>query len=138
MSLTELNSKVKIVDGLFVGPEYRTQVWIEEAAGKALENFMRERVGLQLAKKVKEYAKAGFSTFASTGGPIRYEWDGVHRIGIRASLFRLIGFYNGQDEFVIMDAYLKRGQELSSSERRRIDTVARIMASKSWKKRAKK
>lgn len=131
MCLKPFNLKVKIVEELFVGPVYQTQVWIDaESLGQLLED---EAAG-KLATKLEHYAKAGFGRYTSKEGPIKSEGRGVFRIGLHSSLFRLLGFYNGQAEFIIVDAFLKKKQKLSGPERAKVATVAAIREQELWVK----
>jgi len=137
--LTDNNSKVKIhvVDPLFVGCEFLTNVWISSKAAKELRKFVTKGPGKAFLGKLDHYARAGFGRFEFQGGPIRHEWSGVWRVAHSASLFRLIGFYGGADrgEFIVVDAFKKKGQKLTSAQRDRIDIVADIMRRKNWRKR---
>lgn len=105
-------------------------MWI---SGNALEELTS--VDVKLAHKLREYAKAGFENYTTRSGPIRHEWDGVYRIGLHSSLFRLYGFFERPNSFVIIDSSKKRGQKLSAGERARIDNVAKVKQRASWKKR---
>jgi len=126
------------VRALFVGDDYRTEVWISDSAAKAIKNYAgtKENPRGALLKKIKRYSLNGFRAWERRDGPITHEWDGVFRIGHRSSLFRVIGFYGGskRSEFIIADAYLKRGQQLSAPDRDRIDAFARIRKEKLWRK----
>ncbi len=135
--LTAINSKVKIhrVEPLFVGDDYRTDVWISEHASEVLNKFLgkTKAKGKEFIAKVEHYAKSGFENFEHSCGPIRHEWNRVFRIGQRSSLFRLIGFYvSGKSEFMCMDGFTKRGKKLSGPQRERIAQVAKIKSQKSW------
>ena len=88
---------------------------------------------MRFLKKVERYARAGFEHYTSSSGPIRHEWDGVFRVG-DGGLFRLIGFFAGA-EFIVIDGFLKKGQQLGNRERARIDRVADLKRSKAWRKR---
>ncbi len=128
-----------VVDPLFVGAEFRTCVWISERASNLLTKYVRKRSGLPFLRKLKYYAERGFESLEHGDGPIRYEANGVYRIGHSSSLFRLIGFYGDvkKEEFVIIDAFTKGGQKLSAPQRRRIAEVARIrQRTLRWRKRS--
>jgi len=58
------------------------------------------------------------------------------RLGYR-SLHRVLGFYENDDKgiFIAIDAFLKKGQKLSSTERGYIDEVARVKRENRWVKR---
>ncbi len=125
-----------VVDGLFVGNEYRTDVWIAEKAAKVLNKFRERGAGLKFVKKLRYYARAGFQEFEGDKAPIRFEWDGVWRVARPSSLFRLIGFYeDDKAAFIAIDAFTKSGTRLSAAERRRINAVARVKRDGLWKKR---
>ncbi len=129
-----MNVKIHIVDELFVGGAYKTDVWISKAAAEHLDEFAGERDGIRFVKKLEEYAKAGFANFE--GASILHEWSGVYRVAHRASLFRLVGFYERRPEsFIAIDAFVKHGQQLSKSDRLRIDRVADVCRLHSWKRR---
>ncbi len=138
--MTEVNLKVKIhiVDTLFVGDGYRTDVWISEGAKRELSKLVRgkkKRLGQAFLKKLEHYAKAGFAVFEGAKRPIKYEWDEVYRVADSA-LFRLIGFYvEGKASFVVIDAFTKRGQQLSKGQMNRITEVGRVKRLRSWKRR---
>ncbi len=139
--MTGLHLEVKmnphIVDELFVGAEYRTSVWIADKALKKLKKFVQRGEGAKFLKKLKHYATAGFPGFEGREMPIRHEWDAVYRVAHSALLFRLIGFYEGDDRtrFIAIDAFEKSGQALTASERNRIDEVARVKRDQLWKRR---
>ncbi len=135
--MTGLNLNVKIVDGLLVGSEYETNVWIDGDSLNELKDFaQRTNEGKQFFKKLKYYATAGFREFeGKTQRPIKHEGDGVYRIG--KGLFRLVGFYESDNRarFIILDAFRKRKQKLSDSERGRIKVVKRRMAEGLWRRK---
>lgn len=123
---------------LLVGdPEsFATTLWASERTIKELLWYQKKKEKHRGAffQKLERYARDGFSRWEGPERPIRHEWDGVFRIG-DSSLFRVIGFYAaGKSEFIACDAYLKSGQKLSAVERGRIDTVAGIRGSGSWRK----
>ena len=133
--------KIEYVDELFVGAEFSTEVWISDKAWSKLTDFEKsnKKLGGQYVTKLAYYATAGFRSFEFEGGPIRYEWDGVLRIALKKSLFRVVGFYaiDKKTEFIAMDAFMKRKHKLSGPERERINEVARIRDLGAWKKRHK-
>lgn len=135
--LTVINLKVKIhrVEPLFVGDDYRTDVWIAEQASEVLNTFLGKAKarGKEFIAKVEHYAKNGFENFEHSRGPIRHEGNQVFRIGQTSSLFRLVGFYVGRKlEFICIDGFTKRGRKLSGPQRERLAQVARIKRQKSW------
>lgn len=85
--------------------------------------------------RVKRHAVSGFSS-AERIGVVVHEGHNVYRVGFVGSLFRLIGFYedNSKHDFIVMDAFLKKKQNLNAAERDRIAKVARIKANTSWEK----
>ncbi len=123
-----------IVDGLYVGPEYATAVWLSRKADKALDRLHRHGRDIDLLQdKIEHYAKAGFIKFE--GGPVlKHEWDGVYRLGRPDSLLRMIGFYahDNKGQFLIMDAFLKLKGGLGSHERERINEIARVKRYGDW------
>lgn len=127
-----------VVRALFVGDDYQTQVWISDSAAGAI----KERAGTKenpigaLLMKLQHYARSGFRYFEGKGKPIRYEGDGVFRVGLRSDLFRLIGFYTGsrKSEFITVDTYRKRGQKRSATYTARVKKVARIKRDGLWRK----
>ncbi len=129
---------MQVVDGLFVGNEYRTEVWIAEKAAKALNKFRRRGDGREFLQKLAHYSKAGFQEFEGDKNPIRSEGHGVWRVRHSpSSLFRLIGFYEDGDKaaFIAIDAFTKSGTRLSAAERGRIKSVAQVRRDRLWKKR---
>ena len=140
--LTRLNAKVKmhVVDSLFEGSKYATEVWISDKAAKAFKKFKKRDPSMasRFLQSLEHYAEAGFANFeGKKGTPVRHEGDAVYRVAYSASLFRLIGFYEEADKtvFIAMDAFLKGGQELSSSERNRLKNVASIRDKQEWRRR---
>lgn len=127
--LTQVNLKVKIyhVDRLFVGTEFKTQVWATHEVMQALNDFRRvNKDGILFNKKLHYMATKGFRSFL--GGAIRPEGDGVFRIGHDRTLFRVIGFFDdtapNTESFFMVDSFLKPGQKLSLSQRAKIDQAA--------------
>ena len=125
------------VRALFTGNDYQTEVWISDAAARAIRKYAgtKENPKGALLKKIQRYARNGFQFYERDDGPIRHEWDGGFRIG-GSSLFRVIGFHGGRgkSEFISVYAYLKRRRQLSAPDRDRIDTAARIKKRKLWRK----
>lgn len=140
--LTKDNLKVKmhVVDDLFTGSAFATQVWISASGAKALGKLQKkDRITTQrFLAKIKRYAENGFADHEGPKLPIRDEGNGVFRIANeRDSLFRLIGFYENDDRsrFVIIDAFLKRGTKLSSDHKARIKEVGRVKRDNNWRRR---
>ncbi len=124
-----------VVDGLIVGNEYCTEVWIAQKAAKTLNIFQKRGDGRRFLKKLKYYAKEGFQEFEGYKNPIRSEGRGVWRVR-HSSLFRLIGFYgDGKTAFIAIDAFTKSGTSLSAAERKRINNVAQVKRDGLWKRR---
>ncbi len=122
---------------MFVGADFVTQVWYSDHCRDELMSFVRKDPiqGNGFLDKVQHCAKAGF--FRHHGGFIRREERGVERLGSRSSLFRVYGFYNG-NEFIAIDAVMKRGQKMSAADRNAVREVARIRDGKLWRKKAEK
>ncbi len=111
-----------------------TRVWISDAAAAAFLKYQkRENPKNYFAKKLERYATNGFRHYISEDGPIKNEGEGIFRIG-DGSLFRLIGFFENGSNFIVIDAFLKKGQRLNASEQRRIDEVIRVRLEKRWSK----
>lgn len=138
--MTKRNSKVNIVivDKLFVGSEFATDVWMAKAGVSGLQKLLETEDQRRFLKKLKSWAKAGFAKYEGKKGmPIRPEGSGreVFRIGTHSSLFRLLGFYADSDKlFIVIDAFKKRGQKLSSGDTARISAVARVHREGRWEK----
>ena len=122
------------VNALFVGDEFRTEVWVSDMAIRELEDSAPD----EFLQKLEYFAKAGFRNFeARKGNPIKHESGGVYRVGLHSSLFRLIGFYEDDRKtcFIAFDAFTKRKKKLSGPERDRIDEVADVRERGSWRKK---
>ena len=132
---------MEFVDSFFEGAKYATAVFISDKARKALIKLAKKnrQAAGHVLKRLEFYAGAGLRLYEGDKKPIRHEWDGVYRIGEPSSLFRLLGFYDAEDKtsFVIMDAYQKHGQSLSSGDRGRIDEVAKVRKNQLWRKRSR-
>jgi len=116
----------------------KTQIWISEAALKAVNKFRkRGDPSGQYWACVKRYAQAGFQNYIGDKCPIQHEWGGVFRIGPAFSLFRMIGFFHGNGlhgEFIVIDAFLKKKMKLNDSEKNRIDAVVAVKLQVGWQK----
>ena len=121
---------------LFVADRYRTRVWISDRAAEALGEYSsRTQPRGAFLRKLERYAENGFEHYCrGDGSPIKHEWEQVFRIG-DGGLFRLIGFFDGDRDFVIIDAFLKKKQKLGGAERDRIDEVRRIREAKRWRRK---
>jgi hypothetical protein len=120
-----------LVEELFPGKPYKTRLWLSQRAIDELADYRDNPPGRFLAK-VKHYAKNGFGAYANST-ILKREWRGVWRIA--DGRFRLIGFFENdftKGDFIALDAFLKRGQELSRAQRARIDKVADIKESGAW------
>ncbi len=123
---------------LRLGPSCRTRVWLSEKAQKEIKKFRKnsdpDRVFL---KRLKRYAQNGFWFYEGDKQPIQHEWDDVYRIRPTDSLFRIIGFYENEDRahYIAIDAFLKKGQQLTDGQRRRIDAVAAVKRDGDWKRK---
>lgn len=138
-SLTEIHLEVKmpVVDKMFVGSQYHTEVWATDRVFDEVEGFARVNdEGRQFRLKLEHFARAGFAVFEKKG-PIRHMDDGVYRVGLHSSLFRVYGFYDGvgKRSFIAIDALMKRTTRISSAEKRRINEVARVKRMDLWNKR---
>jgi len=129
-----------IVDALFVGSDFVTSVWMSRDADKTLKKFQKKhRTEIpKLLAKVEHWAEGGFVNFeGGEGYPIKHESDGpgVYRLGHK-TLFRLLGFYENDDKglFIIIDAFLKSGESLNSSDKDRIRAVANVKKYRQWQK----
>lgn len=113
-----------------------TQVWATSAVTKKLLQFHRKsNEGKRLMKKLADMAGSGFDLFTGSSLPIRPEGNGVYRIGIDDSLFRLIGFKDPvrPNRFVVTGAGMKRGQQLNAEDRAQITTAAKILRDRGWR-----
>ncbi len=127
------------VEELYVGSEYLTSVWISEHAAAELDRLSRSPDVEKLIDKIEYWAKSGFRKWegaVGSGRPIVHERDGVFRLGYR-SLHRVLGFYENDDKgsFIAIKAFLKKGQRLSSVERRYIEEVAKVKKQNLWARR---
>ena len=131
-----------VVEPLFAGDDFRTSVWISPSVKKGFaELAKRDRTTAgRFLKKLEYYARKGFgSSEGGKGAPIRHEWEGVYRVRLHESLFRIIGFYEGRDKrlFIAMECFKKRGDDLSPSDRDRINAVVNVKLCGDWRKRGK-
>jgi hypothetical protein len=114
-----------------------TRLWLSQRAAEGLAEFRKKGdPNGAFWKKVQRMARVGFRYYeGSRGMPIRPEGGGVYRIGIHGSLFRIVGFFKDESrsDFIGVDVFLKSGQDLSRSERDRIDAVAKVKQNGSWK-----
>ena len=118
----------------FVGIRCRTNLWFSVKVNKEVGY-----AGPQFLSKLERYCQYGFENYEGKGNwpPIKHEWEGVFRIGMKNSLFRVIGFYEdgtNRTEFIALDCYTKGGQNINAAERARIDEVARAKKKHDWRK----
>ena len=128
-----------LVARLFPRSDLRTEVWISDTVREAIGEYHKiERKPGSFLAKLQLCATAGFANYEGDKKcPIRYEWDGVYRIGLHADLFRVYGFYEEPNKrsFIAVDALIKKGQKLTRHEKDRINEVARVKETKDWFRR---
>ena len=119
-----------LVRELFPDEPCKTRIWLADRVAKAIGHDAK------LLKKLKRYAKNGFEYYEGKDFPLRYEGDGIYRIGHRDDLFRIIGFYAGgsKSAFIAVDAFTKPGQKLSKPQRDRIHLAGRIKRDGTWRR----
>jgi hypothetical protein len=109
-----------------------THLWVNQR----VRGLMADHADGPFMKKLERCCTSGFEFFERGSSPvIRHEGNGVYRIGIRKSLFRLIGFYEdgtGKSNFICLDGFEKSGQALKAPERDRIVALAKIKREKLW------
>jgi len=121
------------VHGYFVGPDYRTEVWISARAENELHKYIRrnKRFGSQLERTIKRYAESGFAQWEEKG-ILRREGARSWRLG-RSDLFRLLGGYGGSKEkFLILDAGRKPGQRRGRLIDERVAEIERTLEACDW------
>lgn len=126
---------IVIVDRLFVGTSYATEVWSSDSVIKALNDLQNSGTkSAGIVAKLDYYASAGFRRFEGKHNPIRNENNGVWRIGLSGDLFRIIGFYTSdrKNEFIAIESFQKHGQKLRKHERKIIKYVAHIKRDELW------
>ncbi len=129
-----------VVEPLFVGPQYQTQVWASREAQAKLEEYVRTKadVGVRYANSADHYARAGFAHYEGKDRPIRHkhEW-GIYAIEPAKTLFRLYGFYStaNKTEFIIPSATLKRGNKMRAADKAEAEYASTIKTSGAWKKK---
>ncbi len=133
---------MKDVYKLFQHPRQATEIWITTEAAERMAAMLDGPNGrdyTRFLKKLEEYSRHGFALWEGTKRPITPEGDGVFRIGIRSSLFRLLGFYDavGSDSkgsFIVIEGRLKKDQKLSKADRDAVQRVAETRRSGAWRK----
>ncbi len=120
--------------------QFITRLWLSKKALAEAEKFSGSHDSPEperFWKKIKHFLKIGLS-LAERGTPpiVKYEWRGVYRFGLFGSLFRLVGFYedDSKHDFIVIDAFNKRGTKLSNAQIARINAVADIKDRGDWKK----
>lgn len=128
------------VHPLFVGPEFRTQVWATEEVLQAIVDYM-EAHGDDADKymdKVRYYAQAGFDRHEGSRRGIRPKstWRGVLAIEPWKTLFRLYGFYEPprKEHFIIVSTTFKKGQRMRGKDKQEAKYAARVLEADNWKK----
>jgi hypothetical protein len=120
------------------GVTCKTKLWLSFAAAKDVDRFRRKGDPNGIFwKKVRRYCENGFEMYEiSQWPPLVHEGDGVYRLGIIESMFRIIGFYGdgGKVEFIGIDTFLKKDQDLNATEKRRVKEVIRVKKARDWKK----
>lgn len=123
------------VEGVFVDDRFNTRFW---ASGEVLDaiDALDGKWPQRFERKLEYFAEAGFQEHEGRGKPIVHEGGHIYRIGLKRSLFRILGFYNGKKkaEFIAIDAYMKRKQELNASDRKRIKAVRDVREERRWRK----
>jgi len=118
-------------------PRPNTRLWVSEVVVDALADLDGSERN-RIAKLLKRYMERGFWNFiAEFDCPIKSEHGiakGVYRI--KYELFRIIGFFDGNDHtpFIAIDAFLKHGQDVSEPEKERIRSVGKVKESRAWRK----
>jgi hypothetical protein len=126
------------VEELFAKQPCKTRLWASDAARESIFDLDKTVRG-QFLKKLSYYCQHGFAAFSvGDKAPIRHVWGGVYRIGIRSSLYRLVGFFENDGNFIAIDGFEKRGQKLGAAESARIDKVATVKANGTWKRKVVK
>lgn len=128
-----------LVARLFPSSALRTVVWVSDTVREAIGEYTgTERKQGAFLKKLHLCATAGFAKYEGDEKcPIRYEWDGVYRVGLHADLFRVYGFYEDprKTSFIAVDALMKKGQKLTRHEKDRINEVARVKRTGDWSRK---
>lgn len=110
-----------------------TRLWCSEKILEIVNVYPNQRFWV----RVKRFYEEGFWLAERSSPPIvKHEWRQVYRIGFIDDLFRVIGFYEDQSkhDFMAIDSFRKRGQNLSKAQRKIIDHVANIRETKAYRK----
>ena len=117
----------------------KTRLWFSEKVQKEVAYFRRRGdPNGAFWMKLKRCCEIGFAYAEQGGWPIiKHEWDGVCRIGIKSSVFRIVGFYAGDNktDFIAIDAFEKqKGQRLSVPEQALVNVVVGVKKGSLWRK----
>jgi len=115
----------------------RTRVWFSPSVQRAVGNFRKTGdPNGRFWKKLKHISSAGFDVYIGRDSIVRPEGDGIYRLGIMGSLFRIVGFFENDrfDNFIAIEAFLKKGQSLNAADRERIKLAAWVRKSGAWRK----
>lgn len=124
-----------VVERLFPGTSLATEVWVSESVKEAIAQYaLTERTQGEFLKKLNYWANRGFASLEGRGCPIRHEWDGIYRVGMYATLFRIYGFYEGarKAEFIAVTSTTKREQRLRPADKNQINEASRIKTENDW------
>lgn len=116
-----------------------TPVLVSTRVIEGLDEYLgsHSREGAQFLTKLVRMAFSGFAPFVGVDNkPIRPEWNGVYRIGIQNSRFRLFGFFEGDTKapFIVIEHHMKRGQKLDAKGRAKVDKVAEVRKHGTYRK----
>ncbi|MBX3385204.1 MAG: hypothetical protein KF768_01390 [Phycisphaeraceae bacterium] len=126
-----------VLHPLFVGDQFRTQVWITNDAAETIED-QSDRPDATM-KKLKHFATNGFASFeGEENSCVRHERGNAWRIRTKySSLFRLIGFYipgMGKSGFAIITGFTKPGSGYTKGHWQRIDAVSDLRNTDGWQR----
>lgn len=122
--------------------EQYAELWAEKAlatklwrSAKAQKGF-RKHADNQFMAKLERWLKNGLDTYIGNGNtfPVSSQGQSVFRIADRSSLFRIIGFFEGNNvkgAFVAPIADQKSGMKTPQEW---IDEAARVRDQKDWSK----
>jgi hypothetical protein len=127
-----------VVDEIAFNQRSLTRIWASGEVLQTLEEFQRKNKATcqQFMRKLEWWCKNGFAIGEKTGD-IVHEGEGVYRVGIKSSLFRILGFYENEpkkDSFIAIEAYLKKGLEVGTRGRAKIEAVTRTRTGNDWRK----
>lgn len=113
----------------------KTELWVSDHVLEHMDRCL-DKKSILFLEKLKYFAEHGFEIGEHTR-VIKNEGSGVYRLGIKLSLFRILGFYEdgrGKTSFIGVDSIMKRDTPLSKSDRKAINSVARIRSTGEWRK----